>query len=155
MARQQPRLPSQIGKTATGQSTIAVKERISYTKLQVSKADLVGKDGQLDSERICRIFGQIQDNVHQATAPARNDPTSNKKIVQVTTVNGTPVQVQHGLGTPVGHWFSTRAFPGSNPFAAVEAAFGSPQWPASVDQTQWIVLIPSCTGTYNVAFCPA
>lgn len=156
MPRQQPRLPTQVGTSATGKTTIAVKERQAFTRLPLARADLVGRDGNLDPEAVCRVINMIQDNVHTATAPARNDPTSNKKIVQqVAMKSGTPVKIQHGLSAYVGAWFQTRAYSGSQPFAAVEAQYGSSQWPSSVDQTQWIVLIPSCTGTYDIAFCPA
>lgn len=156
MARQQPRLPTQVGKTATGKATIAVKERIAYTKIQVNKTDLVGKDGTLDAERICRILTQMQDNVHTATAPARNDPTSNKKIIQqIAFTKGSPVRIQHNLGAPVGAWFPTRAYHASDPFSAVESKFGSGDWPTSLNQAQWIVLEANSTGTYDIAFCPA
>lgn len=156
MARQQPRLPSTIGKNAAGQTSISVKERQPFTRLPLTKTDLVGHDGHVDPDMICRVINMIQDNVHAATGPARNDPLINKKIVQKQALTkGTPVQVRHNLGAVVGAWFATRQYPGSDPFAAVEAQFGSTQWPSSVDQTQWIVLVPSCTGTYDIAFCPA
>lgn len=156
MPRQQPRLSTQVSKTANGTTTIAVKERQSFPRLPIQTHDLVGQNGSVDPELICRAFNMIQDNVHAATAPARNDPLSNKQIVQKQSLtSGTAVQIRHGLGTYVGAWFSTRAYAGSQPFSAVEAQFGSSQWPSSLDQTQWIVLIPHSTGTYDIAFCPA
>jgi len=156
MARQQPRLPSAVSTSATGKSTVAVKERQAFTRLPITKADVVGKDGHVDPEALCRFFNMVQDNVHTATAPARNDPLVNKKIVQKQTfTKGQTVQIRHGLGAAVGSWFPTRQYSGSDPFAAVEAQFGSSQWPSSVDQTQWIVLVSSCNGTYDLAFCPA
>lgn len=156
MPRQQPRLPSTVGKSAAGKATIAVKERQAYPKLPVQTHDLVGKSGSVDADLICRAINMVQDNIYSATAPARNNPLGSPIIIQAQAMtSGTPVQIRHGLGAYVGNWTDTRSYAGSQPFQAVEASYPSTQWPKSLDPTQWIVLIPSSTGTYNIAFYPA
>jgi hypothetical protein len=130
--------------SAKGRSSSA--ERVTYTRLTVNDAELGDGKGGVSLRSLSRILGDIQDNVHEATLPARSDPKSNRVIVQgVALTSGKQTTVKHPLGQPFAGYGSTRAYAGSQPFSAVEAANNGGK-----DPSQYLVLTSSSTGTYDV-----
>lgn len=136
---QKPRLPSTVNVSGTrGLSPAPVTiERQHYRRIQPPV--------HLD-EDTKRFLTQLQDNVHEATLPSRSDPRLTKVIIQgVALTKGQQASIRHGLGVAFTGYSHTRAYSGSDPFAVVEAAGNGGQ-----DPTLYVVLMPSCTGKYDL-----
>lgn len=134
---QKPRLPSTVNVSGTGSSAPVTRERQTFRRLQ--------PPAHLDDDTK-RFLTQLQDNIHESTLPMRCSPRLNTKTVEgVAMKKGAKVAIPHGLGTPFKGYGVTRAYSGSDPFSVVEASDNGGRDPA-----QYLVLVPSCTGTYDV-----
>jgi hypothetical protein len=158
MPTNKPFLPTivQLPTSTAGTVTISSKERHPFALVATRQADITLPGGQVDPVAVSRFLSQIQQNVAQATLPARSSNyTSPVTVRSVTMVSPTPTVIKHGLGEVPGGWDCKRVHPGSAPFAAAEAAFNSANWPANYSQEEYLVLIPSATGVYDIAIYPS
>jgi hypothetical protein len=120
--------------------------RIPFQRVTVSEAHITRPDGHVDAAQLSRILGLIQDNSESSTEAVRSDPTLKKTIRQsIAMTSGKMVTITHMLGCAFSGYRCTRAYAGSAPFAAVEAANNGGQ-----DPTKVLVLTSSATGTYDV-----
>jgi hypothetical protein len=72
--------------------------------------------------------------------------------VYTATATMTPVVIRHGLGEPAVRFESTGSNATSHPFAATKVDPGSADWPTSkYPPSQYLLLYPGCTGTYDLA----
>jgi hypothetical protein len=151
------RLPTivQLTTLAAGKTTISTHERHPFALVATRQSDITLPSGDVDPGAVSRFLTQIQQNVAQATLPARSSNyTSPVTVRSVTMVSPTPVVIKHGLGEVPSGWDCKRVHPGSAPFSAAEAAFNSTNWPATYPQEEYLVLIPSATGVYDIAIYP-
>jgi len=126
-----------------------VKEQHAYTK--INPANIVGADGRVSSDDMPKLLKLMQDNVDEATAPYRTNPLIHGEVHrQVRLTSGSNATIRHGLQTPFGSWKCVRAYPGSSPFAAVEAANNG-----DLPVDQYLVLAAHASGTYDIEINPS
>ena len=109
-----------------------------------------------------RFLTQIQQHASDASAPSRHVTPYGTMQAQ-TLIKGVPYPVRHGLGVAFSAYHVTRTYAtyvdpttkqptASSPWSVVEVATNDPAWPSGVpkDQTQYLVLMPSASGCYDI-----
>lgn len=141
-------VPSVITPAATSTVKASAKsaERQGYQRLRLTASDFTGDDGAVSANNLSRLMGLLQDNIHEATLPARSSPLGLFNIVQKVSLSaGVNAFIPHGLGSPFAYWQVVRQRSG-DPFSAVEIANNG-----GMDPAQYLALIPYLSGVYDIA----
>jgi hypothetical protein len=150
----------QLATKSVPKTTVSSLERHPYTRVNITADAITNVSGQIDADAVARHLTLMQDSVQAATLPTRTSPYARSTTLRsVQMTSGKPVVLKHGLGEAAGGWDCKRAYAGSAVFAAVEAKIGqvvagTTPWPASLVETEYLVLIASSTGTYDIAVYP-
>ena len=124
------------------------RERVHYRKIQLT-AQQITKNNTVDVEQLVRVLNLIQDAAADGSFAARCAPDVIAVTVEHVTMNtAQPTVIRHGLGYAYTDWTCERAYPGSQPFAAVEVTSNPPN--GGQDPTQFLVLNSSANGNYDM-----
>jgi hypothetical protein len=122
---------------------------VAHAPLNITSAQLVGANGQVDPDKLARMLTMMQQAQGQESQAANSHPLL--KCTVVTAVKfliGQQVQVKHGLGVPFKHWFCVRVYPNSSSTLMATEVTAPPN--GGMDPTQWLVLASSSGGSYDI-----
>lgn len=140
--------------TPPDQSYKPPSTRERHTHVQINPSDIATKTGAVDYEDFTRSIKLLQDNTADATVPYRTNPLLHGELhTNLITTSGHNLVIAHGLGEPVGYFWSVDAAPGSGAFAGVRVNLSAAQQKQFPDD-QYLVLAMSSTGTYAVVLTP-
>lgn len=128
-----------------GKPQIVSRDREGFKKQTITPGDLL-KAGSIDVEALVRILNQMQAAAEDGTASSRSDPLGTKCVLQsVTMISGQQIDMVHTLGQTWRYAFIIGAGPQAG--NCILAKVASPSLP----QSKYCSVVPTGTGTYDVA----